>query len=413
MLKFNLTELMQAPSSLSEMGTNLIEGAVGKAFSTDECGSILINSAASGNYGFFEDLQLIASGVEKDGIMEALCYRRLTNDNAKKWKRLIDTLLMEAKSEYDELLEYQPVYLGDFAPKQIGCYKKADKLLKESSFTIKKCMEILEAFTQKPKYQNQRRLVSRNEREWTLTHNILASKTPQTHFCFMYDSFTPDGQQLIESFLSLMDMIEQLMDLCCQTLELEAQTKSDPKQLNIIHDRQFEAIKYKLYPMIQNIQGFSIDEMSMLKEKYTWEEFLIKAYHAFTDNIMMKYTVYQIIMESKKKNIDNDFEKAYLFDDDIKRSRIRRVIENFDDMNPKGREGKLSSFYLAALFKWSDINNCRIKDFFNYFWSIYNGKYTKIDYRTYADAYTLINQEKRTPKYKKFVEDMEKNGFYI
>ena len=77
---------MQAPSSLSEMGTNLIEGAVGKAFSTDEYGSILINSAATGHYGFFMDLQTIARGVEKDRIMEALCYRRLTMEDATKWK---------------------------------------------------------------------------------------------------------------------------------------------------------------------------------------------------------------------------------------------------------------------------------------------------------------------------------------
>ena len=275
-------------------------------------------------------------------------------------------------------------------------------------------MDILNEFTQKPKYLSQRRMIAGEKQDWTLSHNFLATETPQTHLDFMYKTFIPEAQELIESLESLMDRVDKLMDLCCQTLELEALIKSDLKQLNIIHDKQFEAIKSKLYPMIQNIQGFSIDEMSMLRAKCTWEEFLIKAYHAFTDNVMMKYTVYQIIMESKKKNIDNDFEKAYLFDDDIKRSRIRHVIENFDDMNPKGREGKLSSFYLAALFKWSGINNyCKEKEFYNYFWSIYNGKYTKIEYSSFADAYTLINKEQRTQKYEKFVKDMEKNGFYI
>ena len=405
---------MQAPSSLSEMGTNLIEGAVGKAFSTDEYGSILINSAATGHYGFFMDLQTIARGVEKDRIMEALCYRRLTMEDATKWKKLVDTLIINAETEYEELLKFQTVFLGNFATKQNGCFKKVNKLLETSSFTINKCMDILKEFTQKPKYLSQRRMIAGDKREWTLSHTILATETPQAHLEFMYKSFTPEAQELIESLETLMDKVERLMDLCCQTLELEEQIKSDLKQLNIIHDKQFEAIKSKLYPMIQNIQGFSIDEMSMLREKCTWEEFLIKAYHAFTDNIMMKYTVYQIIMESKKKNIDNDFEKAYLFDDDIKRSRIRHVIENFDDMNPKGREGKLSSFYLAALFKWSGINNyCKEKEFYNYFWSIYNGKYTKIEYSSFADAYTLINKEQRTQKYEKFVKDMEKNGFYI
>ena len=73
MLKINLTKLIQAPSSLSETGADLTEGAIGKAFSTDEHGRIFIKSAASGHYGFFMDLQTIASGVEKDRIMEALC----------------------------------------------------------------------------------------------------------------------------------------------------------------------------------------------------------------------------------------------------------------------------------------------------------------------------------------------------
>ena len=404
----------QATSRLVEIGDNIMESSIGKAFSTDEHGSIFRNCAVNGNYAFFSDLQIIAHGVEKDRIMEALCYRRLTTEETTIWKKMVDTLIINAETEHEELLRFQLVFLGNFATKQNGCFKKANKLLETSSFTIKKCMDILNEFTQKPKYLSQRRMIAGEKQDWTLSHNFLATETPQTHLDFMYKTFIPEAQELIESLESLMDRVDKLMDLCCQTLELEALIKSDLKQLNIIHDRQFESIRSKLYPMIQNIQGFSIDEMSILREKFSWDEFLIMAYHAFSDDVMIKYTVYQIIMESKKKNIDNDFEKAYLFDDDIKRSRIRHVIENFDVMNPKGRGGKLSSFYLAALFKWSGINiYCKEKEFYNYFWSKYTGKYTMVGYGSFAEAYTLINEEKKIKKYEKFVEDMNKNGFYI
>ena len=36
-----------------------------------------------------------------------------------------------------------------------------------------------------------------------------------------------------------------------------------------------------------------------------------------------------------------------------------------------------------------------------------------VGYGSFAEAYTLINEEKKIKKYEKFVEDMNKNGFYI
>ena len=75
MIKFYTKELEQASTHWLENKTNFMESTIGKVFSTDECGSISINSAASGNYGFFIDLQMIAKSVEKDGIMEAVPFR--------------------------------------------------------------------------------------------------------------------------------------------------------------------------------------------------------------------------------------------------------------------------------------------------------------------------------------------------
>lgn len=383
----------------------------GNLFATDECGSIVIKSAVNGNYGFFADLKMVAGGVENDRIMEALCDRRLTDAAARRWSSIIDKLLIEAQSEYDELQSYQPIFLGDFAPKELGCFRKADKLLKESSFTIKKCMDILEEFTKKPKNPRDRKLIEGYGRDWTMSHTILASKTPQTHLNFMYESFTSEGQQLIESLNSLMRAVDGLMDLCCQTLESEERIKTDPQKLKMIHDRQFKDIKSQIYDLIKHLKDYPIDEMSVLKNKNSWEDFLKMAYHRFKDDIMKKYTVYQIIIESNNKNIDNDFERAYLLDDD-KRYNIRHAIENFDDMNPKGRGGKLSSFHLAALHEWSGIN-CSQLEFYNYFWETYKGKYTKIKIQSYNEMKCLITTKKKTQQYKQFLNEMNEKGFLI
>lgn len=408
----NKQELEQVTTQLLERKTNFLGGGIGRALSTDECGSIFINSAASGNYGFFSDLQMIARSVEKDRIIEALCYRSLTNEKVQNLKFLIDILLMEAQLEYNELLKYQPVYLGKFAPKQLGCYKKADQLLKESSFTIKKCMDIFETFTKKPKYPKQREMISGCKREWCMSHTIFATQTPQTYLDFTYDSFTQEGKELIDSFKSLMEMVDKLMSLCCQTLELEAMTKSDLNQLNLIHDNQFDEIKSHNKHLFNQIKDFPIDEMSMLKNKYSWEEFLKMAYHAFTDDIMKKYTVYQIIMESKKKNIDNDFEKAFLLDNDMKRDTIKRAIENFDDIVPKGHGGKLPAFYLSAFFIWCGID-CDKSKFYNYFWEEYKGKYNKVSDVQFYSFITRITIGDKAEDYKSFAADMKNRGYYL
>lgn len=387
----------------------------GNLFATDECGSIVIKSAVNGNYGFFADLKMVAGGVENDRIMEALCDRRLTDAAARRWSSIIDKLLIEAQSEYDELQSYQPIFLGDFAPKELGCFKKADKLLKESSFTIKKCMDILEEFTKKPKNPRDRKLIEGYGRDWTMSHTILASKTPQTHLNFMYESFTSEGQQLIESLNSLMRAVDGLMDLCCQTLESEERIKTDPQKLKMIHDRQFKDIKSQIYDLIKHLKDYPIDEMSVLKKNNSWDDFLKMAYHKFKDDIMKKYTVYQIIIESNNKNIDNDFERAYLLDDD-KRYKVRYAIENFDDMTPKGRDGVLSSFHLAALYVWCDIN-CPESEFYDYFWQTYKGKFHKVSYTSFSDMISKIygknKQPEKVKKYEKFKDDMKKNGFYL
>ena len=401
---------VQATSGLDEKFINNLEDARVNLFSSEVGGEFVIPSAVSGNFLFFHELQSAANAVEENRIMYALENKQLSTKELKRLDSYVSIIISKANLEYNELSEFQPEFLRDFATKSNTCFRKAKKLLKKTSDTVRKSMELFEKFTKRAKYPRQRRMVAGYGEQWSLTHSDLTSSTPQSYFDFD-ESLSPEAKKLIESIQTLMDILVKLMQLCCQTLKKEAEIFNDLGQMEWIHNRQFNSLRKRACQILSHAQGLEIDEMSKLRDALPFSEFLRKSYHFFDDAVMLIYVANQIMVESKKKNLDNTFEKTYLLDD-TKRINIRYAIENFDKMNPKGREGKLSSFFLAALYKWTGIK-CQLKQFYDYFWEIYKGKYTIIKYQSFENLVTQINKEKKNVKYKKFLEDMKKNGFNI
>ena len=401
----------QAPSRLSEMGTNLMESAIGKAFSTDEHGEISIPSAVTNDFGFFNSLQSAANAVEENRIMQALDNKRLSKRSIERLDLMVANLITMANQEYHELCEFQPEFLNNYATRSNSCFRKARNLLKRSSYTVRRSMKLFQEFTKQPKYINQRRMVASNGTEYFLAHSDLSTSTPQTHFDFAFESYSPEAQELIESIKTLMQKLEKLMALCCETLRKEITILSDLKELERIHDRQFNSLMMRAKILIANNHTPKIDKMSQLRNSLTWDDFLQKAYHVFDETEMLIYAMYQIINECKKKNIDDEFEKAYLADNDIKRNGIRHAIKNIDIIIPHGHGGKLPAFYLGALFLWCGIN-CDRSKFFRYFWRLYNGEYSKVSLQQFYSEITKIRKGIKAKEYAKFKEDMKNNVFY-
>lgn len=401
----------QAPSRLSEMGTNLMESAIGKAFSTDEHGEISIPSAVTNDFGFFNSLQSAANAVEENRIMQALDNKQLSKRSIERLDLMVANLITMANQEYHELCEFQPEFLNNYATRSNSCFRKARNLLKRSSYTVRRSMKLFQEFTKQPKYINQRRMVASNGTEYFLAHSDLSTSTPQTHFDFAFESYSPEAQELIESIKTLMQKLEKLMALCCETLRKEITILSDLKELERIHDRQFNSLMMRAKILIANNHTPKIDKMSQLRNSLTWDDFLQKAYHVFDETEMLIYAMYQIINECKKKNIDDEFEKAYLADNDIKRNGIRHAIKNIDIIIPHGHGGKLPAFYLGALFLWCGIN-CDRSKFFRYFWRLYNGEYSKVSLQQFYSEITKIRKGIKAKEYAKFKEDMKNNGFY-
>lgn len=393
------------------MGTNLMESAIGKAFSTDEHGEISIPSAVTNDFGFFNSLQSAANAVEENRIMQALDNKRLSKRSIERLDLMVANLITMANQEYHELCEFQPEFLNNYATRSNSCFRKARNLLKRSSYTVRRSMKLFQEFTKQPKYINQRRMVASNGTEYFLAHSDLSTSTPQTHFDFAFESYSPEAQELIESIKTLMQKLEKLMALCCETLRKEITILSDLKELERIHDRQFNSLMMRAKILIANNHTPKIDKMSQLRNSLTWDDFLQKAYHVFDETEMLIYAMYQIINECKKKNIDDEFEKAYLADNDIKRNGIRHAIKNIDIIIPHGHGGKLPAFYLGALFLWCGIN-CDRSKFFRYFWRLYNGEYSKVSLQQFYSEITKIRKGIKAKEYAKFKEDMKNNGFY-
>lgn len=393
------------------MGTNLMESAIGKAFSTDEHGEISIPSAVTNDFGFFNSLQSAANAVEENRIMQALDNKRLSKRSIERLDLMVANLITMANQEYHELCEFQPEFLNNYATRSNSCFRKARNLLKRSSYTVRRSMKLFQEFTKQPKYINQRRMVASNGTEYFLAHSDLSTSTPQTHFDFAFESYSPEAQELIESIKTLMQKLEKLMALCCETLRKEITILSDLKELERIHDRQFNSLMMRAKILIANNHTPKIDKMSQLRNSLTWDDFLQKAYHVFDETEMLIYAMYQIINECKKKNIDDEFEKAYLADNDIKRNGIRHAIKNIDIIIPHGHGGKLPAFYLGALFLWCGIN-CDRSKFFRYFWRLYNGEYSKVSLQQFYSEITKIRKGIKAKEYAKFKEDMKNNVFY-
>ena len=393
------------------MGTNLMESAIGKAFSTDEHGEISIPSAVTNDFSFFNSLQSAANAVEENRIMQALDNKQLSKRSIERLNLMVANLITMANQEYHELCEFQPEFLNNYATRSNSCFRKARNLLKRSSYTVRRSMKLFQEFTKQPKYISQRRMVASNGTEYFLAHSDLSTSTPQTHFDFAFESYSPEAQELIESIRTLMQKLEKLMALCCETLREEIKILYNLKELERIHDRQFNTLMMRAKLLIANNHTPKIDKMSQLRNSRPWDKFLQEAYHVFDETEMLLYAMYQIIIESKKKNIDDEFESAYLSDNDIKRNGIRHAIKNIDIIIPHGHGGKLPAFYLAALFLWCGIN-CDRSKFFRYFWRLYNGEYSKVSQQQFYSEITKISTGVKAKEYAKFKEDMKNNGFY-
>ena len=126
------------------MGTNLMESAIGKAFSTDVHGEISIPSAVTNDFVFFNSLQSAANAVEENRIMQALDNKQLSKASIERLDLMVANLITMANQEYHELCEFQPEFLNNYATRSNSCFRKARNLLKRSSYTVRKSMKLFQ-----------------------------------------------------------------------------------------------------------------------------------------------------------------------------------------------------------------------------------------------------------------------------
>lgn len=396
----------QASSSLYDSVSKPIEGALGRVFSMDNRGEIVVPSAVNDNYMFYNDLYNVFCSIEDNNIMQALENKKLSEKSLRQLRNIVEQIIYKADEEYEELFGFQYEFLNNFATKSNTCYKKAKDLLQRSSGTIKKSMVLFKRFTKRIRNSQERRKVAGFGDEWTINHSYLTMPTTQSHFDFD-DVLSPLANSLIERINHLMKMLSKLMKLCLETLEKEVNILNNHEQLECIYYRQFKSLSLQANYLIPSVRDFSIDKMSEQKDKLPWDEFLRKTYHIFDEIAMNAHVVYQLFMEKKKKNNNNDFEKTYLLNNDTKRRAIKRVINQIDEISQKGRENKFPSLYLAAFFYWSNLG-CDKKEFYDYFWKKYKGKYSKFTYSTFVGACTSI--DKNSPKYLEIAKKLDEIG---
>lgn len=160
------------------------------------------------------------------------------------------------------------------------------------------------------------------------------------------------------------------------------------------------------------LQFITDDYISAINNPIIEDESKYGSLEAFLPHAYHNYGIEQgkkLVFKYHKDNKSDDDDKyrileKRIFPKDSNIENIRYVIEHFDEISPKGQDGKINTKYVAMFMTWSGVKPKMEKEFYEqYFGSLYWNKNKLTKYTALNTAKNKLTKHPNNQAYNTFV----------
>lgn len=354
-------------------------------------------------------LQLIAQAeaFEQDNYIQAIREKRLNREEVMKLTDKVHEARRKMCNEFYAIAKFATTFNKQFATRNNGCFSSAEKLFKRLCSSLKGTREMYGKFCRRRHPSEvkrasvalfERSLLSRRQAE----EDLFGMVSYEAYVQDLYDEMVAFNKELVFGLV-----------MCRQVLRDESIIKSDPERcLEIFKQCSEEAVatQKNAFAFLSAANTVAVPQSEYeerLSKAKSVQDFATEYFHNMETDDFNNMILCHIVKESKLNGLTDDETILWPKNNPLA-LKTRKIIEHFDDLNPKGRGNNLEAAKVAILMDWSGITGTGNEKFFveTYFPKIYSGAYNVPKANSVNTAKNKLIPA--SPDYQNFVTAIEK-----
>lgn len=347
---------------------------------------------------FLSEMERVSESFNYDIFIYALIFKNPSSDKMREQIVDINKRIEIMKHEYELLNNYKYVFINSLFTKNNELYSCSLQVYRKVRGTIVSIKNIANYYSDSLP-SNKFRGPYRDVQVPLTGYSYVSSGTYMT---YMYDEEDCEDEilhKLYESMKQYFDFWKIMVNLCKYIINKVEEVRKNPTYCLYLHQeyrkkwlkRHISSQKYfQLTPDANNTPIIKLYNKHGCVNEHLAQEL----YHNFNEwegDILIEKEI-----EDERKNNGLSHIERLIFGNDIELARqAKTVIENFDELCPKGHKNKLNAKFIAVfMLKYLRTDSCTEKDFINkYFYEFYNGARDHVDYGSINKQKSYMEEE--------------------
>lgn len=370
------------------------------------------DTCVDSSYGTLHELAEVIRYIDEKQIMTCIFEMGWTEEKIQKFIDAIGIYHAKLRYESNSLKEFSKNFNRKYATDNNKCFNTAERMFSEIQGTLKNSIRVFLKFT---KQINARKAFNIRDRKRIPVYRIsnLFEKYRQQYFSFFdSDYVAPIVKQLCNVLLNFFADIREVMLLCKKVIRKEASIRKNPTKCRQIFEECYNDVEKFTRTFVKELKDnkdYQINDpmVKELNETSETDNCIAEWFHKKSESEFTTFVIQDKLYKAKNQGISP--KETLLWKNDYgKISKVRKVIEYFDEMMPKGQydktteKHKLDGKMMAMLTYWAIGDDGEKKLFHKYFSETYKGCYQTIHYKTLCSSYSEIKNNEKTNIIMKF-----------
>ena len=361
----------------------------------------------------------LAASMEEDRVLAAILNKRLTHDDILGHTLRLREKRIRQQREIESLRKFSSTFNKEYATTNNKRFSTANRLFGIIRSSMAETMKLLKTFC--PRIHDHAPVVNGVEQTMSaVTHSMLNNNVPYTPLMFGTETCDSCVTEFIQELSQFFADVESAMMMCADVLNEESVIRHDAARCLHLYEKCCEEVLEHSYEFIRYFgeDGFAREDglSAEMRSMPTLQDFVSGHFHMHNKNEFQIHVLHKTFSAGKADEL-TDIE-TYLWPHDHQMAiKARKIIEHFDELNPRGRQVgdtgryRLSGKRVAVFMKWCEVKDTKKEKHFveKYFNKAYHGIYDTIASSTVNTAKNkLLHNEDEERQIMRDIERLEK-----
>lgn len=310
-------------------------------------------------------------------LIAALSSRNMDLGEVDRMSIYINEALCKMEREVKCLEKFAKTFNQEFATNHNNHFDTVSRILQKIRSHMAPLKEIMQRFCPR-KHPTSQQCAIYDIKSKSVFESSLLGTAPYSPDLFDISSFPPEVKGLFDEMLRFFNAEAKCMQICQEVLQEEKNIREDPQASQGLLDKLRGQIYDVLACTTQFCNKHAVDALKSQNPAYnsrktyaTETSFAQGEFHKHSTDDMTQY----FLIELMTSEGDITIEERSLWGDDTEAiSKIRLVIEHFDELVPSVSKEKPIGLYEYIFCQWATSTK-GIKNVLDYFTDHYHGKY--------------------------------------